>query len=165
MSAAVRRPVLLALPIVSVFCSFAHCADHPERPNFTGNWVLDLTRSRLEIEAPDTTVFEITHNDPVWRVKRTHVYGGKPETRVSELTIGAAEALKTPLKQGTETSRLAWNKDKLELTLHFQADSGSEWDVFVRYHLLDDGQTFVAEETMRSSSFSYDNRWVFRRIK
>ena len=160
------RPLLLFALLT--WC-FAHSSEFgatnaPARPDFTGNWLLDHTRSRLEIKAPDTTLFEIAHNEPVWRVKRTHVYEGKPDTNVTELTIGA-EPVESQWERGTRTSKIDWRENALELTLNFSTTSGDAWDVVVRYRLTDDGKTFVAEETMEGGTFSYNNSWVFSRVK
>ena len=49
-------------------------------PDFTGVWKLNLSKSRLESATPDSSTFYIEHREPLFRLKRTHVFKGKTNT-------------------------------------------------------------------------------------
>lgn len=133
-----------------------------EKPDFTGTWVLDLARSELQIRAPDSSVFEISHNEPDWRVVRTHVYGGRANELVMELSTDGSPTISKNGRTSTE-STLLW--DEYSLILRWRESRGGKLrgDGEVRYSLTEDGQTFVAEEKMNSARSTHHNLWVFSR--
>jgi hypothetical protein len=129
------------------------------KPDFTGTWKFNPNRSLLQIPAPESTVFVIEHNEPYFRLERTHVFDGKSDTFSIDLTTnGEAVALASA---GFEIqASLRWEGDALlfDSRLERQREHATN---LVRYRLSDDGQTFTAEERFRGSQYSYENKWVF----
>jgi hypothetical protein len=130
-------------------------------PNFTGKWKFNNIRSTLQIQPPDSAIFVIIHEDPFFRLVRTHIIGGK----VDELTIAlVTNGLPVIMNCGPlEThSTLHWDGDELILASTFPASDAGASNT-VRYRLEDNGQTLLAKERLRSSRLNYDNDWVFER--
>src|SRR5262249_47325453 len=60
------------------------------KPDFTGIWKFNRSRSSLQIPAPDSTTFVIEHREPRFHLSRTHVVGGHRDTLSLELTTDGA---------------------------------------------------------------------------
>ena len=133
----------------------------PPKPDFTGNWRFNPRRSTLQIPVPDSSRFEIDHREPRFRLTRTHVYGGVPDTFTVELTTDGQPYSRQfgPIHANLH---LAWDGATLFLdsVVRSPDDEGTNQ---VRYALEDGGRTFVAIERWRSPRHQYDNRWVFDR--
>ncbi len=67
------RTTMILLVLV---CVAGGCGTEMSRPDFSGTWVLDLSRSSLEITSPDSSIFVIDHVEPRLTVERTHVFDG-----------------------------------------------------------------------------------------
>src|SRR5262245_43548967 len=131
------------------------------KPDFTGTWKFNRSRSSLQIPAPDSTTFVIEHREPRFHLSRTHVVGGNRDTFSIELT--------------TDGERVVCNHDGLEIqarlrwegeTLVFDSElvrEGTRATNVVRYRLAEAGRAFVAEESFRSEQHSHENTWVFDR--
>ena len=132
-----------------------------QRPNFTGTWLLDLKRSSLQIAPPTTSTFRIEHQEPNFRLSRTHVYGEMSDTWSIALTTDGTEHSQ---KNGDldVRARLNWVGSALEAELKSNRE-GEEADVVVCYAITDGGRTLTAVERLRSAAQSYDNTWVFER--
>lgn len=131
------------------------------RPNFSGTWVLDLSRSSLEIPAPDSSIFVIDHDEPQLVAERTHVLGGEANTVRTALETDSV--LRSVRVGDLEIpTRVYWDGDALVLEQEW-----SQGDVqitnHVRYTLADKGETMVADEHMRAGPDSHHNVWTFQR--
>lgn len=130
------------------------------RPDFTGTWTFDPSRSRLQIPAPESSVFVIHHDEPRFQLERTHVVGGKVDTLSLELMTGGAPVV--TMHDGLETrSTLRWEGDALVLVSEILGEASATNTV--RYRLQSAGRVLVAEERLRSSQINYENVWVFSR--
>jgi hypothetical protein len=89
-----------------------------ERSNFTGTWVLALTRSALQIAPPRATTFRIVHQEPQFDLSRTHVYGETSDTWSIALTTDGTEHRQ---KNGglDVRARLRWVGSSLKANLKF----------------------------------------------
>ena len=118
-------------------------------------------RSTLQIPVPDSSQFEIDHREPLFRLTRTHVYGGLPNTLTVEVTTDG-QPYSLQFGPSHADLRLAWDGMTLFLdsVVRSPDDEGTNQ---VRYALEDGGRTFVAVERWRSPKLQYDNRWVFDR--
>jgi hypothetical protein len=132
-----------------------------EKPNFTGTWIFNPAKSRLQITPPDETTFMIQHNEPLFRLSRTHVVGGKADTLDLDLSTDGNEV---ELDMGGLhiRSRLHWEEETLVFDSHLRRGD-EEATNLVRYTLAATLGEFVAEERFRSKTLSYDNLWVFDR--
>ena len=133
-------------------------SDHPD---FSGVWRADFKRSRLEIEAPDSSVFRVRHEDPEFVMTRTHAAGGREDTFSVRLTTDGQEHVHH--KGDLEIqSRCAWDADGLLFTSTILF-GGSEAKNVVRYALSGDGRELWADETYTGPPKSYHNVWVMVR--
>lgn len=110
---------------------------------------------------PDKVVFTIKHREPSFRLERTLVFGDRSDTFELDLTVGADGE---PFTRGDATLRpsLRWDGDRLVfLTRILRGEE--EATNLVRYGLEEDGTILVADESFRSTTQSYDNRWLFER--
>jgi hypothetical protein len=132
------------------------------RPCFTGHWALNLLRSELQIPPPESSLFVIEHDEPVFRLTRTHVYGGKSNTISFELTTDGKE-YEQDFGELHARSRLSWHDNRLilEMKVRINDDEGTNIDW---YSMEDNGRSFIAVEQWRSVKHRHDNRWVFDRI-
>jgi hypothetical protein len=129
------------------------------KPDFTGIWQFNPSKSLLQIPAPESTTFFIEHREPCFRLERTHVFDGNSDTFSIELaTDGKPVALN---HRGLEIrASLNWEGETLLFYSTVERD-GVQATNIVRYRLLEDGQVFIAEEQFRSQEMNYENRWVF----
>ena len=131
------------------------------RPDFSGRWKLNLAASRLEIPPPTSSRFEIEHNDPKFRLTRTHVYGDRADTITLELTTDGKKTEQV-FGERRATIRAHWEGSTLvaEMKVSAKDDQGTNT---VRYSLEEDGKVLIAVEKWRSVKNRYDNTWVFDR--
>lgn len=133
------------------------------RPNFTGEWVLDLGRSRLDkpFQGITSGVVTIDHREPVFSFSRTFIEKGASSTVSYKLNTDGSEVAGTDNGMPTRKTLTRSGQTLVFLTV-FQAPLGEARNT-VRHSLLDDGKTLPAEESFRGPQVSYDNVWVLRK--
>jgi len=133
------------------------------KPNFTGTWIFNHAKSKLEIAAPDETIFVIDHRDPVFRISRTHVARERRDTFTLDLTTDGQTVL---ADRGSLRLRSSahWEGNTLVFDTSFTR-SGEDATNVVRYDLVDNGRSLIAEESFRSRSMNYNNVWVLDQIE
>jgi hypothetical protein len=131
------------------------------KPDFSGIWKLNLAKSKLEITPPDSSVFYIDHQEPHFRLKRTHVINGKPNTWGIELTTDGKEVVQKE-KDADFHVRLLWDGAALVLDSYWLAGNSKATNV-VRYTLSPDGTQFTADERVAGPDFNHHNIWIFDR--
>jgi len=144
-------------------CLVTGCATRSgaARPDFSGTWVLDLSRSTLEVPAPDSSIFVIDHDEPRLIGERTHALGGEADTVHAVMSTDGA--LRPVQVGGLEIpTRVHWDGDALVLEQEWSQGEARVTN-HVRYTLSDDGETMVADEQMSVGSDSHHNVWTFRR--
>jgi hypothetical protein len=142
--------ILLVTPI---------CSQPGAKPDFSGTWNLNPAKSRLEIPPPTSSTFYITHKDPVFRLKRTHVYGTKSNTWSIELIADGPEVVQ---KEDDFHARLSWRQDALVLESYW-IYRGAKTTNTVRYTLSNGGKVFTADENLAGPKVRHHNVWVFDR--
>jgi hypothetical protein len=130
-------------------------------PDFTGTWVLDSAKSRLEVPPPDSTIFVIRHQEPTVRMFRTHARAGKLDTATVTLRTDSSE-VHWELRGAQVTSRTWWEKNQLVFWSALERGDQRASQV-VRYSLSEDRRTFTAVEAVDAGPASHVNRWVFNR--
>jgi hypothetical protein len=128
------------------------------KPNFTGHWNLNREKSKLQIPPPTSSLFDIEHSDPKFRLQRTLVFGEQSNTITLDLTIDGQEHVHE-IGGAKARIRLSWDGDTLVGDMKVAANDDEGTNV-VSYSLENGGQTLVANESFRSSKQSYDNIWV-----
>ena len=150
-----------ALALLGMCLAPARALCQSAHPNFSGTWVMNATKSRLEIPVPDSTIFVIQHDEPSVRIFRTHATGGKLDTATVVLRTDSSEV--TWALRGTKLrGRSWWNGDELVFWLGF-ADRVRPGSQLVRYSISADGKTFTAVERVDTPEAKHVNRWVFDR--
>jgi hypothetical protein len=143
-----------------VLAAAGAAAPASEKPNFSGSWVVNLEKSKLEIKVElESATFTIDHKEPNFRFSRVFVIGGKDNALAWALTTDGKEAV-TVDDGRTDHSRLYWDGDVLVFEVRMVLKDGREATNVVRYSLRDGGRTFVAEEKFRGPVLKYDNLWV-----
>jgi hypothetical protein len=143
-----------------VLAAAGAAAPASEKPNFSGSWVVNLEKSKLEIKVElESATFTIDHKEPNFRFSRVFVIGGKDNALAWALTTDGKEAV-TVDDGRTDHSRLYWDGDVLAFEVRMVLKDGREATNVVRYSLRDGGRTFVAEEKFRGPVLKYDNLWV-----
>ena len=136
------------------------------RPNYSGRWRFNAEASTLQIAIPSALDFTIEHREPFFRLERTLRFGDRTDTFSIDLTVGA-EPVPVPRGDATIYPGLQWDVgvgggDQLVFRTRI-VRGGEEAINLVRYRLEPGGNTLVADESFRSSSQNYDNRWVLTR--
>ncbi len=131
------------------------------KPDLSGSWRFNREKSTLEIEAPDDTRLVIEHREPALRITRTHVSGDKQDTFSIDLTTDGREVLASHGDLRLH-ARAYWDGDTLVFDTRISR-AGEEATNVVRYSLSPDGATFLGEESLRSATINYDNRWILDR--
>jgi hypothetical protein len=151
--------------IILIGLSFAAVAAllSSAKPDLSGTWVLNLERSRLQINIKlERGTFTIDHKEPDFRFSRVFVIDGKEDSLSYSLTTdGREKVTKEPGR--TTTSRLYWDGEVLVLDERTVLGDGREATNVVRYSLVDGGKTLVAEEKFRGPLRKHDNLWVAER--
>jgi hypothetical protein len=131
-----------------------------KKPDLSGTWVLNLEKSRLQIEAKiERGTFTIEHKEPQFLFSRVFIVSGKEDAVSYALTTDGKEKIdKEPGR--TTTSRLYWDGDVLVFDERIVLTDGREATNVVRYSLRDGGRTLVAEEKFRGPFRKHDNLWV-----
>lgn len=152
-----RTLLLLAIVII------AAAGQQHVKPNFSGSWRLNHAKSKLEIDPPMSTTFEVTHNDPAFHITRTHVMKEGSNTWSIDLTTDGKEVVqKWP--DGREVHvRLTWQGETLLLDSYFLLPDGVKATNVVTYVLSEDAKTFTADERFNGPKMKYHNLWVFDR--
>jgi len=131
------------------------------KPNFTGQWKLNLEKSRLQIPTPASSLFVIEHREPTFRLTRTNVYGSEPNTISFEGTTDGAES-EHDFGEVHARMRLYWDGDTLVADMHVRTKDDAGTNI-VRYSLEDEGRMFRVVEQARSPKYRHDNLWIFDR--
>ena len=147
--------------IMVAWLAGAVAAQAPARPNFTGVYEFSPQRSQRQVPAPTSSTFRLEHQGTTFKLSRTHVYDGKPDTWGIELTIGGPEVEET---SGGQTVRVCayWQGNDLVFDSTVTIKDRRATNV-VTYHLSDDGRTLTAKEVFRGPIVNYDNVWVFEK--
>lgn len=130
-------------------------------PNFTGVFEFSPQRSQLQIPAPSSSTFRLDHQGATFKLSRTHVYDGKPDTWGIELTIGGPE-VEEPSGGQTTRARAYWQGSDLVFDSTITIKDRRATNV-VTYRLSEDGRTLTAKEVFRGPIVKYDNVWVFEK--
>jgi hypothetical protein len=111
--------------------------------------------------APTRSVFVIEHQDPKFKLTRTHTWGERSDTLSFEFTTDGREHYR---KQGEweSWSRMTWMGAELVLDMKI-AYRGEKGTNVVHYRLANGGMTFIAAEWYHMPREQHHNLWVFDR--
>jgi hypothetical protein len=132
------------------------------KPDFTGTWRFNPSKSRLQIAAPDSTIFVVDHREPLFRLARTHKVGQTSDEFELDLTTDNKE-VSVQRADLLIRCRAYWEGDALVFDTQLLR-AGESATNMVRYSLAPDGRSLIAEETFRSDALKYDNTWVLDKV-
>jgi hypothetical protein len=146
-----RRSISLSI-VLTLFVSISYCQ---QLPNFSGDWVLNLSKSKLQADWTSgltNGIFKIVHNEPNFSFWRSFTIKGKDKVAAYEIPTNGQE------QKGKHKTiwSLSWKQDTLVLVVRrheMTIDS-------VRYSLSTDKMKFFADERVDIPK-SYHNHWVF----
>jgi hypothetical protein len=131
-----------------------------EKPDFSGEWVFNPEKSRLEVKWNlESGTFTIDHREPNFRFNRVFVINGKRDSHSYSLTTDGKEEVSEQAER-TVHSRLYWDGETLVFDSRILLKDGRETTNVVRYSLRDGGKILVAQEKFRGPILQYDNLWV-----
>lgn len=148
--------VAWALPLLALHLTAATAA----KPDFSGVWLLDLAKSKLEIAKPISGVFYITNKDPMFRLKRTLDYPDESDTWNIELTAGGAPVI---LPDNDYRATLNWQDDRHLLFKSSWTEKGGHASSVVLYSLAPGEKTLTIDEQTNAPSGKRHNIWVLNR--
>src|SRR5216683_2730878 len=105
------------------------------KPDFTGTWKFNPSKSSLQIPAPDSATFVIDHREPLFHLSRTHVVDGTSDTFAIELTVNGEQVVRNHSGMAIQ-ARLYWEGETLVCDSVFVREGESASNI-VRYRLAD----------------------------
>jgi hypothetical protein len=159
------NPSHLGLSALLVVTLAAGIVTAQDRPNFTGDWTLDLKTSQLheDYRALERGVVRIDHREPAFIFRRTFFVKGQPyEASFEATTDGREHPGKSP--NGSESvSTMRWEQAALVVDQRISDPRAGQLKNSVRYELLDNGRTLRATEDFEGGGRSHHNIWIYRR--
>ena len=152
---------LLGVTALGLLLTTALAAGDGTQPDFSGTWRFNPAKSRLESTAPTKSIFVIEHQDPRFKLTRTHTRGERSDTLTIEVTTDGREYHR---KEGEYESwtRMTWMGEELVLDMKM-AYRGEQGTNVVHYRLAGGGKTFIAAEWYHMPGKVHHNLWVFDR--
>jgi hypothetical protein len=131
-----------------------------QRPDFSGEWVLDRAACTLSpgADGMESAVLHIEHAEPTFRVTARFVGKDGKAMEFSFDRVSDGRAVVT----GDDTSSLRWDGDALVVTDETKRPD-FEFRMSWRYELIDAGRRLKATEWIRATNHNQDNIWVFDR--
>jgi hypothetical protein len=141
--------------LLTILCFFVYKSHFFAQPaNYTGTWVLNLEKSKLESKPNGLTgsIFIIKQEGDKFSLKRYHVFGKKKrKISFSMVADGKTRRVKLIFK-----GKLEQKENGLQATL-----SRTDFLNIVNYKFGTSQNEFIAEEVFTSSSHNHHNIWVF----
>ena len=133
------------------------------KPDFSGTWIFNPAKSRLEIEAPTKMIWVTEHRDPKITTTSTRIWkGGFDDSKTGTLTIIDGKEHYKKDGEFESWSRHYWMEEELVWELK-EVGGGKEGTIVVHYRLTNGGKTFVAAEWIHHPDVLHHNLWVFDR--
>jgi hypothetical protein len=144
----------LIMTLAGVYTGFAS-----QKPNFSGVWKYNPSKSNLQIPPPTSSTLEIEHNEPDFILTRTHYYEEVSDTWGIHLTTDGKEVIQ---EEGEEklVVHLYWEGNQLVFDSKIYIRNREASNI-VKYALSEDGNTLIATEHFCGPVIKYDNVWVF----
>jgi len=147
-----RTKILLTLLVCLVYQSQTFA----QKPDYTGSWLLNLVKSKLESRPAGLTssVFMIKQEGNKFKLTRYHLFGEKKKKITFEMTAdGKTRRVKLLFK-----GKLEWKENNLQATLW-----RNNFLNIVNYRFGNNQNEFVADEVFTGNPKNHHNIWVFDR--
>ncbi|MBL7814348.1 MAG: hypothetical protein JNL70_05005 [Saprospiraceae bacterium] len=126
-----------------------------QKPNYTGVWKLNLTKSKLQSERSKYItdgVFTIKQEGDKFKLSRYFIVNGKKrKLKITLLANGKERRVKVFFK-----GKLEWKGTHLQASIWTKGFSN-----VVNYQFGSSPNEFIADEVYKSQSENYHNNWVF----
>jgi len=148
---------------VTVCVIWCATASAQQKPDFSGEWILNRAASTLQAEsaAVESGVARVEHRDPEFRFTRVFTVKQQPLETSYEITTDGKE-LSRANGPVVSRSRLEWQGNSLLLTALITTPRGEVSNI-VRYELLDGGKMLRAVEDLGGAAPVHHNVWMFDR--
>jgi hypothetical protein len=149
-----NRKLKFLLTLVVVFIS--HSETFAQKPNYTGTWVLNLEKSKLESRPGRLTgsVFIIKQEGDKFKLTRYHIFGEKKKKISFKMKAdGKTRRVKMLFK-----GKLEWKENNLQAILWRR-----NFLNIVNYKFGNNQNEFIADEVFTGNPKSHHNIWVFDR--
>ena len=156
-----KRRLILGVTMLAVFGAGAGIVWAQGRPNFSGEWVLNVKKSTMATQGVESGTVRIDHKEPAFGFQRRFVTKNGPSEARYDLTTDDKEKVRTS-GNVTRRSRMYWEGEELVLDEKGEMSGGTATNV-VRYRLENGGAVLVARETFNGPKLKYANVWVFDR--
>jgi hypothetical protein len=135
-----------------------------ERPNFSGEWILNLGRSTLHPDLANLKegIVRIVHREPQFAFESTYVIDGQPRKVSYETTTDGVEK-RTERPGVVTTSTMTWMANVLLLSQRISLPQGQTATNAVRYELVENGTVLRAVEDAKGPNVEHHNVWLFDR--
>lgn len=152
-----------ALVVIALAAGISAAAQ--ERPNFTGDWTLDLKSSQLheDYRALERGVVRIDHREPTFTFRRTFFVKGQPYEASYDVTTDGREHRGVSPQGGATVATMHWEQMAVVVHQRISDSKAGQLNNTVRYELIDNGRTLQATEDFDGGGRSHHNVWIFRR--
>lgn len=144
-----------------VLWSVSVLAEEAARPDFSGTWILDKGKSRLQAPAPDASILHIDHSSVRFLLHRAHVVDGKADLyEILVLTDGKEDVKKSEGYKAVDRCR--WEGDSL--VVESRVTEGREKSLtFMKHSLSPNGNELTVEERFTGPDRKVEHTLVLRR--
>lgn len=159
-----RRPFNVTVALVTIVTLSLVVTVGQDRPDFSGEWVLNLGRSTLHPDFANLQegTIRIVHRDPQFAFERTFVIAGQPRKVSYDITTDGVE--KRTERPGVMTvSIMTWSANGLLLSQRISLPQAQTATNTVRYELLEGGAILRAIEDATGPKVAHHNLWLFER--
>jgi hypothetical protein len=134
------RTILKSVLMVAALATVAPAAD---KPNFSGNWVLDADKSNFGPMPPPTTMTrKVDHNDPAMTVDQTTTGGAQGDQQATMKYSTDGKETTNSMMGNDVKSTTVWEGNALviKMAADFQ---GTEIKITDKWTLSDDGKVLT----------------------
>jgi len=159
------RKIVGWLVVELLLASCVAAAQDGKVPPFSGTWILNMRRSKVEAAHPPVSgEAVILYDGKSWHFRRTHkTAAGKEDTWSIELVVGSQKFHIEKDGPLVFRSHMYRDGDALVLAEDITASDGQKAKNTVRYTLEDDGNTLIESEKEETPAGNETNRWVLER--
>jgi hypothetical protein len=134
-----------------------------DKPNFSGKWVLDLSKSNFEpLPAPDSQVRVIDHKEPKLKITDTTKDQRGERTRDREITTDGKEN-KTTVGGIEYVSKSHWDGNQLITVGTLKLQDGTNIDIKETVELSDDGKVMTLKREPKSPQGEATQKLTFNK--
>ena len=151
------KTTLSTLLVIAAASTMAIAAD---KPDFSGNWKIDLDKSSFGMMPPPTSMSsKITHKDPELVVENTQDGPQGVQTNTAKYSTDGKET--TNSMMGTDVkSKAVWDGKTLVVNSSLDA-GGAQVKLVTGYSLSDDGKTLTSALNISAPQGDFEMTMVF----